>query len=218
MGTAPRNLSSISRAILSPPPAPKMLILSPQWGQISPDMFSTIPRTGIFIARTMFTALRLSSNATSWGVVTIIAPASSGMSWTTERGSSLVPGGRSMSKKSRSPQSTSWMNCLMAAIFMGPRQTTGESRLERRKAMEAALIPSASAGSIPSGPCISRASSIPNSFAMSGPVISASRMPTLKPFICRARARLTVTVLFPTPPLPLAMMILCLTLAMRSTL
>ncbi|OPX81978.1 MAG: hypothetical protein A4E43_00560 [Methanosaeta sp. PtaB.Bin005] len=142
-------------------------------------MFSTMPSMGTFIIRNMLTALRESRSATSCGVVTTIAPSRPGMSWAMLMGSSLVPGGRSTKRKSSSPQLTSSMNCFKAAIFMGPRQTTGESRLFRSRAMEMALMPPASAGSRPDGPATSFWSSIPRSLGISGPVISPSRIPTL---------------------------------------
>ena len=58
-------------------------------------------------------------------------------------------------------------------------------------------------GSIPSGDWYVPPAS-PNAFGMDGPVMSASRMPTLRPFVIAATASMVVTKLFPTPPLPLA--------------
>ena len=44
---------------------------------------------------------------------------------------------------------------------------------------------------------------MPNVLGMDGPVTSASRMPTLKPFFCIWLAKRLVTSDLPTPPLPL---------------
>ena len=52
----------------------------------------------------------------------------------------------------------------------------------------------------------------PYIFGIDGPVISASRIPTLQPFFAIWFAREAVTKDLPTPPLPLTMPITCLTL------
>ena len=57
-------------------------------------------------------------------MVTTISSAP-GSSWATESAMSPVPGGRSMSSTSRSPQYTSARNCCSARWSMGPRHTTG---------------------------------------------------------------------------------------------
>ena len=73
-GTAPRKGTSIEPASRSPPPAPKMLCVSPHPGHAKPRMFSTMPRTGT----SSFSNIRIPRStpptATSWGVVTITAP------------------------------------------------------------------------------------------------------------------------------------------------
>jgi len=43
---------------------------------------------------------------------------------------------------------------------------------------------------------------MPSSFAMEGPLRSASRTPTAEPESAKAAARFAVTVDLPTPPLP----------------
>ena len=48
-----------------------------------------------------------------------------GTSCATEMATSPVPGGRSISSTSRSPQYTSARNCCTARWSIGPRQTTG---------------------------------------------------------------------------------------------
>ena len=48
-----------------------------------------------------------------------------GSIWATEMAMSPVPGGRSSSRTSRSPQNTSARNCCRARCSIGPRQTTG---------------------------------------------------------------------------------------------
>src|SRR5450759_528790 len=53
--------------------------------------------------------------------------------------------------------------------------------------------------------------STPSIIGMLGPVISASRRPTLAPDLASATARLTLTVLLPTPPLPDATAMMFLT-------
>ncbi len=86
-------------------------------------MFSTTPSTGTSSLRNMSMALRTSSRATSWGVVTTTAP-ETGTSWHKEIWASPVPGGRSTTSTSRSPQRTSSANCRSSLWIMGPRQMT----------------------------------------------------------------------------------------------
>ena len=65
------------------------------------------------------------------------------------------------------------------------------------------LIPSlVTAGSKHSSSCIAR-SVIPNDLGTDGPVISASRIPTLSPAFAHFEASRQLTRLLPTPPLPL---------------
>ena len=58
-------------------------------------------------------------------------------------------------------------------------------------------------GSMPSAPWMQPLPR-PNAFGIEGPVMSASRMPTLRPCFIAATASIVVTKLLPTPPLPLA--------------
>ena len=51
----------------------------------------------------------------------------SGMVWATVKGSSPVPGGESMIKKSRSLHSISEINCLITPILRGPLQIVATS-------------------------------------------------------------------------------------------
>ena len=78
-------------------------------------MFSMMPSTGTSTLRNMLRPLRASSSATSCGVVTMTAPESgtfcARVSW-----ASPVPGGRSTTRKSSSPQSTSRSNCVIALM------------------------------------------------------------------------------------------------------
>ena len=66
-----------------------------QWGQTKPLIFSTMPNTLTSILRQKLSSLRIVAKATSWGVVTRIAPF--GLTFfsalTTVRCSSDVPGG-----------------------------------------------------------------------------------------------------------------------------
>jgi len=60
-------------------------------------MFSTMPRIGTFSFRNMPSALRTSSSATSWGVVTMTTP-ESGTTCESESCASPVPGGMSKTR------------------------------------------------------------------------------------------------------------------------
>jgi hypothetical protein len=75
-------------------------------------------------------AISAERRATFWaagcGVVTITKEAC-GKSWASVIETSPVPGGRSISRKSSAPQSTSSRNCLSALCSIGPRQTTAAS-------------------------------------------------------------------------------------------
>ena len=118
---------------------------------------------------------------------------------------SLVPGGRSISRKSSSPQLVSVRSCLSALEAILPRHSTGLSLLTKNP-MESKRIPYFSTGAMSSLPSTSsrtgRASSQPNIFGCDGPKISASSSPTLYPSFASATARLAETVLLPTPPFP----------------
>ena len=94
-------------------------------------MFSTMPSTGTSTLRNMLSALRASSSAMSCGVETITAPASGTrcamVSW-----ASPVPGGRSTTRTSSSPHSTSVSICWIALCTIGPRQIIGVSSSTRK--------------------------------------------------------------------------------------
>ncbi len=62
----------------------------------------------------------------SCGVVTITAPAS-GIFWVRVSWMSPVPGGRSISRKSRSSHSVSLNSWVIAEVAIGPRQIIGVS-------------------------------------------------------------------------------------------
>src|SRR6476620_6571317 len=63
------------------------------------------------------------SRAAICGVVTT-SNSADGTSWATEIAISPVPGGKSISRTSRSPQYTSPRNCCKARCSIGPRHTT----------------------------------------------------------------------------------------------
>ena len=94
-------------------------------------MFSTIPNTGTSTLRNMLSALRASSRAMSWGVETITAPAS-GTRCAMVSCASPVPGGRSTTSTSSSPQATSPSICCNALCTIGPRQIIGASSSTRK--------------------------------------------------------------------------------------
>ena len=124
------------------------------------------------------------------------------MSWQMESGSSPVPGGTSMTSRSRSPQLTSSMNWRIAPIFSGPRHTTGLSALSSRKPTDMTLRPPICTGSMPSSSPARRRPSRPSIVGTLGPCRSTSSRPTRRPDIMAAMAMFTATVLLPTPPLP----------------
>ncbi|MPM80132.1 hypothetical protein SDC9_127178 [bioreactor metagenome] len=88
--------------------------------------------------------------------------------------------------------------------MIGPRHTTGLVGSSRRRLTDITLILKIeeAGGTIPSGVPYG-ASEIPINLGTEGPVISASRIPTEKPFFAKATANKQDTELFPTPPLPL---------------
>src|SRR5690606_16714379 len=128
-GTCPRRgtslpTTSVSRAeTCSPPPSPNTARREPS-GCSSHDMFSTTPTTPCEVCVATDPARSATSAAAACGVVTtgISEP---GSSCATEIAMSPVPGGRSRSSTSRSPQKTSARNCSSARCSIGPRQTTG---------------------------------------------------------------------------------------------
>ncbi len=120
---------------------------------------------------------------------------------------SPVPGGMSMSRKSRSPQWTSSRNCWTARFKTRPRHMMACSSSARKPMDSTRRFPAPmrrSSGTI----FLSRASTspcIPRSRGTLKPQMSASSTPTVRPRRARATARFTVTELLPTPPLPEAM-------------
>ena len=87
-------------------------------------MFSTTPTIFWWVCTAMEPARSATSAAACCGVVTTRISAF-GTSCATEIAMSPVPGGRSSSRTSRSPQYTSARNCWSARCSIGPRQTTG---------------------------------------------------------------------------------------------
>ena len=87
-------------------------------------MFSTTPTSRWWVCSAIAPARSATSAAACCGVVTTRISAF-GMSWATEMAMSPVPGGRSSSSTSRSPQNTSPRNCCSARCSIGPRHTTG---------------------------------------------------------------------------------------------
>ena len=144
-------------------------------------MFSTSPRTGIFIAEAMRTALPTIMDTSSWGEVTLTIP-STGTDWNTVSGTSPVPGGISTNRTSRSPQITSVQNCFTAPAITGPLQITGSSLSGRSRLMDIIWMPdSVTEGNSPSSLPVALVPSSPNIFGMEGPVISASKIPVFFP-------------------------------------
>ena len=124
IGILPRNGIAASSAIFFPPPERKISVFHPQCGQMNPLMFSTTPIMGIFNLRAKVIAFLTTALDSAVGMVTITTPSISGRSCAILRGSSPVPGGRSMKRKSSSPR-----RCLTGVggslIFSGPRQIVG---------------------------------------------------------------------------------------------
>ena len=109
-------------ATICPPPAPKISIRSPV-GSSSQDMFSITPTSRWWVWSEMAPARSATSAAAICGVVTTRISAL-GSNWASEMATSPVPGGRSRSRTSRSPQYTSARNCWRARCSIGPRHTT----------------------------------------------------------------------------------------------
>ncbi len=103
-------------------------------------MFSTIPA----ISRLTFSAISAARRATfcaaGCGVVTMRNFAC-GSSCDSVIDTSPVPGGRSTSRWSSSPQATSSRNWVSALCSIGPRQTTAESSCTK-KPIDMTLMPS----------------------------------------------------------------------------
>ena len=107
-------------------------------------MFSTKPTMGTSVWRNISTPRRTSSRAMAEGVVTIKA-AVKGATWVSVICTSPVPGGKSMSSKSSSPQVTLKRNWCIILASMGPRHTTGVPG-SISSPMEMALRPCADKG------------------------------------------------------------------------
>ena len=107
-------------------------------------MFSINPSTFTPTSPNMATARRASISARSCGVETITAP--SGFSfWASVSCTSPVPGGRSITSTSSTPQSHCSTICTSAELAIGPRQTIaffGSVIMP----IDSALMPCASAG------------------------------------------------------------------------
>ena len=165
-------------------------------------MFSTSAMTGISIIPAILSAFSTIISTSSCGVETRITP-STGMVWNTVSITSPVPGGMSMNSTSLSPQITSVQNWPTAPAMTGPRQTTGSESLSRSRfrlitSMPVLVLTGRMPASVPMA-----FSLMPNALGMDGPVMSASRMPTFRPWRCASTASREVTRLLPTPPLPL---------------
>ena len=94
-------------------------------------MFSTMPRIGTFTLLNIAMPLRTTPSDASCGVVTMTPP-SSGTVWQSESCASPVPGGKSTSRKSRSPHSTAIKNWSIVFAIIGPRQITGWSSVSSK--------------------------------------------------------------------------------------
>ena len=97
IGTSPRKGRPMRKAAAFTPPCPKIAVSVWQLGQWKLDMFSTMPRMGTFTVWNRPMALRASRKATSWGVLTTMAPSTLAF-WMSEIWVSPVPGGRSMKR------------------------------------------------------------------------------------------------------------------------
>ena len=89
-------------------------------------MFSIIPKIGTLTFLNMLSPFLASIKDKSWGVDTIIAPASLTLCDKVNC-ASPVPGGISIIKISKSCQSTSLNNCSIALITIGPRHIVAAS-------------------------------------------------------------------------------------------
>ena len=159
------------------------------------------PATCWRVCAAMEPARSATSAAACCGVVTT-SSSEPGSSWATLMAMSPVPGGRSRSRTSSSPQNTSTRNCCSARCSMGPRQTTAWLP-GTNMPMEMTFTSWATGGRIISSTRVGGRST-PSMRGTEKPCTSASTTPTDSPCCCRATARFTVTLLLPTPPLPLA--------------
>src|SRR3989449_1006544 len=179
----------------------------------SPAMFSTRPRTGAFTWRATVMAFLTTRCETSDGIVTTTVPARRSTSAAIVRSRS-VPGGRSSSSRSSSPQLVSVRNSRSALASIEPRQVWASSWVTAfhwrgaesdgsSRSMDITLTPSdVRGGSTPPDARTRRWPRTPSIFAIVGPLRSASRTPTRRPACARQQARFAVSDDLPTPPLP----------------
>mmetsp|Transcript_5 Transcript_5/g.17 ORF Transcript_5/g.17 Transcript_5/m.17 type:complete len:298 (+) Transcript_5:1013-1906(+) len=218
-----RALEFVRESLLSVSPSASALpVKNPTFSSptFKPLMFSTTPSTGTPTFLQKLSSFRTSAMAISWGVVTINAPLIPACFryCTIERCSSLVPGGASTTRKSNSPHSVSFRNCLISPFFRGPRQITASSGLGSRKPMLITARFSATyTGCHPEALLCTSCPSAANMMGALGPQMSMSNRPTsfsgseAKPY-----ASCDANVLFPTPPFPDKTRILCFTSFSRS--
>ena len=187
-------------------------VRSPQPGQRKYAMFSRAPSSGTFACRSTATARPVSRCDTSAGVTTSSAAMSvdrlSSPCWM-----SPVPGGRSTTSTSSSPQTVCRTSRPSISSANGPAIVRPWSP-PSRKPTEATFRPSTStASSAAFGAPIEAVSvtevaltsrRMPSIRGTSGPCRSASSSPTRRPRRTSSRARLTATLVLPTPPFPLA--------------
>src|SRR5947209_19107273 len=94
----------------------------------------------------------------------------------------------------------------MTLLTIGPLHMTGISGSSRTRLIDITLIPVlVRTGVMRPVELLEGRSLSPNTFAMLGPVKSASRIPTSYPSLRSWTANMLVTKDFPTPPLPDAM-------------
>src|SRR5438093_1466704 len=179
----------------------------------SPAMFSTRPRTGAFTWLATVMAFLTTRCETSDGIVTTTVPARRSTSAAIVRSRS-VPGGRSSSSRSSSPQLVSVRNSRSALASIEPRQVWASSWVTAfhwrgaesdgsSRSMDITLTPSdVRGGSTPPDARTRRWPRTPSIFAIVGPLRSASRTPTRRPACARQQARFAVSDDLPTPPLP----------------
>ena len=95
---------------------------------------------GMFIMPAIFTALLTMRETSSCGEVIIRIP-SRVMVWKTVNGTSPVPGGMSISRKSMCSQITSVQNCFTIPATSGPRHSTGDFSSAINKLLEITSMP-----------------------------------------------------------------------------
>src|SRR3989441_835961 len=165
----------------------------------SPAMFSTRPRTGAFTWLATVMAFLTTRCETSDGIVTTTVPARRSTSAAMVRSRS-VPGGRSSSSRSSSPQLVSVRNSRSALASIEPRQVWASSWVTAfhwrgaesdgsSRSMDITLTPiDVRGGSTPPGARTRRWPRTPSIFAIVGPLRSASRTPTRRP-ACASEGR-----------------------------